>query len=152
MASSPDSAALPCRFPRARGAGRLRPTRASRRLLFSDIGSERTLLRRLAAVDISLGAGSVWRRGVVGGAGRGAASYGVKVRNSPIATISVKRGAFPFSLPIPTREGRGARPTRAVDTILSPGDSSSMVMSWPGTPRARVGGRAADSTARHGEL
>jgi hypothetical protein len=27
-----------------------------------------------------------------------------------------------------------------------------MVMSWPGTPRARVGGRAADSTARHGEL
>ena len=91
MASSPDSAALPCRFPRARGAGRLRPTRASRRLLFSDIGSERTLLRRLAAVDISLGADSVWRRGVVGGAGRGAASYGVKVRNSPIATISLKR-------------------------------------------------------------
>jgi hypothetical protein len=44
---------------------------------------------RLAAVDISLGAASVWRRGVVGGAGRGAASYGVTVRNSPIATISL---------------------------------------------------------------
>jgi hypothetical protein len=42
------------RFPRAKRAGRLRPTRSSRRLLFSDIGSERTLLRRLAAVDISL--------------------------------------------------------------------------------------------------
>jgi hypothetical protein len=45
----------------------------------------------LAAVDISLGADSVWQRGVAGGAGRGAASYGVKVRNSPIATISLKR-------------------------------------------------------------
>jgi hypothetical protein len=45
----------------------------------SDIGSERTLPRRLAAVDISLGADSGRRRGVVGGAGRGATSYGVKV-------------------------------------------------------------------------
>ena len=46
-------------------------------------------LGRLAAVDISLGADSARRRGVAAGAGRGAASYGVKVRNSPIATISL---------------------------------------------------------------
>jgi hypothetical protein len=45
----------------------------------------------LAAVDISLGADSGRRRGVAAGAGRGAASYGVKVRNSPIATISPSR-------------------------------------------------------------
>jgi len=63
-------------------------TRSSRRLLFSDIGSERTLLRPPAP---------------------GAARYGVAVRNTRTDTDA----ALTFSLAIPAREARGAIETGA---------------------------------------
>jgi hypothetical protein len=66
-------------------------TRSSRRLLFSDIGSERTLLRPPVP---------------------GAARYGVAVRNTR-GNRTDTDAALTFSLAIPAREARGAIETGA---------------------------------------